>query len=81
MVYTEKEFEQAKQNGEFGSAISYRAYLSFTEFGKKKAHKRARKQREEAYNRATSLYEVKFRKLFLFFYYLIIIEQGDEKYG
>lgn len=62
MVYTEKEFQQAKQNGEFGSAISYRAYLSFTEYGKKKAHKRARKQREEAYNRATSLYEVKFRK-------------------
>lgn len=35
MVYTEKEFEQAKQNGEFGSAITYRRYLAFTEFDKK----------------------------------------------
>ena len=30
MVYTEKEFEQAKQNGEFGSAITYRRYLSLS---------------------------------------------------
>ena len=35
MVYTEKEFEQAKQNGEFGSAITYRRYLAFSEFDKK----------------------------------------------
>ena len=61
MVYTEKEFEQAKQNGEFGSAITYRRYLAFTEFDKKTARNRARREQQEAYNRKTSLYDVKFK--------------------
>lgn len=61
MVYTEKEFEQAKQNGEFGSAITYRRYLAFTEFDKKTARNRARREQQEAYDRKTSLYDVKFK--------------------
>ena len=61
MVYTEKEFEQAKQNGEFGSAITYRRYLAFSEFDKKTARNRARREQQEAYNRKTSLYDVKFK--------------------
>lgn len=60
-MLTQKQFEEAKANGEFGSGVSYRMYLSFAEFNNKKAHKRARKQREEAYNRATTLYDVKFK--------------------
>ena len=42
MVYTEKEFEQAKQNGEFGSAITYRRYLSLSRLHEKHARIRAR---------------------------------------
>ena len=61
MVLSKKEFEQAKQNGEFGSGVTYRMYLSFTEFDNKMARKRARRQREESYNRKTSLYDVKFK--------------------
>lgn len=61
MVLTQKQFEEAKERGEFGSAITYRRYLAFTEFDKKTARNRARREREEAYNRATSLYEAKFK--------------------
>ena len=61
MVYTEKEFEQAKQNGEFGNAITYRRYLAFTEFDKRTVRNRARREQQKAYNRKTSLYDVKFK--------------------
>ena len=61
MVYTEKEFEQAKQNGEFGNAITYRRYLSLSELKNRHSRNRARREREEAYNRATSLYDAKFK--------------------
>ena len=62
MVYTEKEFEQAKQNGEFGSAITYRRYLSLSRLHEKHARIRARREQQEAYNRVTTLYDVKFKK-------------------
>ena len=61
MVYTEKEFEQAKQNGEFGHAITYRRYLAFTEFDKRTVRNRARREQQKAYNEKTSLYDVKFK--------------------
>lgn len=61
-MLTQKQFKEAKARGEFGAGVTYRMYLSFTEFNNRKAHNRARKEREEAYNRVTSLYEVKFRK-------------------
>lgn len=60
-MYTEKEFNEAKMNGEFGSGVTYRMYLSFTQFDKKMARKRARREQQEAYNRKTSLYDVKFK--------------------
>lgn len=61
MVLSEKEFNEAKANGEFGSAITYRRYLAFTEFDKRTARNRARREQQEAYNRKTSLYDVKFK--------------------
>ena len=61
MVLTEKQFKEAKMNGEFGSGITYRMYLLFTQFDKKMARKRASREQEEARNRATSLYDIKFK--------------------
>lgn len=60
-MYTEKEFNEAKANGEFGSAITYRRYLSLSELKNRHSRNRARRQREEVYNRATSLYDAKFK--------------------
>ena len=60
-MYTEKEFNEAKANGEFGSAITYRRYLSLNKLHEKHARIRARREQQEAYNRKTSLYDVKFK--------------------
>ena len=54
---SEKEFNEAKANGEFGSAITYRRYLSLSRLNKKHARIRARREQQEAYNRVTTLYE------------------------
>ena len=60
-MLTQKQFEEAKANGEFGAGVTYRMYLSFTEFDNKKARNRVRREQQEAYNRKTSLYDVKFK--------------------
>ena len=61
MVLTEKEFNEAKVNGEFGSAITYRRYLSLSELQNRHSRNRIRREQQEAYNRKTSLYDVKFK--------------------
>ena len=61
MVLTEKEFTKAQARGEFGSALTYKRYLSLNGLNKKHSRNRARREQEEARNRATTLYDVKFK--------------------
>ena len=61
MVLTQKQFEEAKARGEYGAGITYRRYLSLSELQNRHSRNRVRRERDEAYNRATSLYEAKFK--------------------
>lgn len=61
MVLTEQEFTEAQARGEFGSALTYKRYLSLNRLHNKHSRNRARREQEEARNRATSLYDIKFK--------------------
>lgn len=61
MNLTKKEFELAKAEGKIGNGVTYRMYLSCMAGRQRTANNKRTKSQEEARNRATSLWEAKFK--------------------